>query len=169
VLAVAIDMQGPAPVRPYVERAEPTYANAVDENNVLADLFGFKAVPNGVFLDEAGIIRYTKFGGFDIRKPEHAQLAERFAASQDLADLEREAEAPGSFRNPETLDHFREGLALYRQGNVQAAMQEWRKGVDIEPDNYIIRKQIWAVEHPERFYDGDVDFDWQREQLEQGL
>jgi tetratricopeptide (TPR) repeat protein len=169
VLAVAIDMQGPARVLPYVEQAQPTYTNAIDENNVLADLFGFKAVPNGVFLDQAGIVRYTKFGGFDIRKPEHAQIVERFAASQDLAELEREAEAPGSFRNPEALDYFQQGLALYRQGKVQAAMQKWRKGVDLEPDNYIIRKQIWAMENPERFYDGDVDFDWQREQLERGL
>ena len=28
----------------------------------------------------------------------------------------------------------------------------------------MIRKQIWAVEHPERFYPA-IDWDWQKEQL----
>ena len=44
----------------------------------------------------------------------------------------------------------------------------WRKGVELEPDNYIIRKQNWAVENPDRFYEDKVDFDWQREQMEAG-
>ena len=59
-------------------------------------------------------------------------------------------------------------MALYRAGNVAEAVVEWRKGAELEPDNYIIRKQIWAVENPERFYTGDVDYDWQDEQEAKG-
>ena len=40
----------------------------------------------------------------------------------------------------------------------------WRRGRDLDPGNYLIRKQIWAVENPDKFYNGDVDYDWQREQ-----
>ena len=41
--------------------------------------------------------------------------------------------------------------------------------MELEPDNYIIRKQIWAVQNPDRFYSGDVDYAWQKEQMAQGL
>ena len=48
-------------------------------------------------------------------------------------------------------------------------MALWRQAVALEPDNYVVRKQIWAVEHLDKFYQGDVDYDWQREQMDQGL
>ena len=64
---------------------------------------------------------------------------------------------------------FRRGLALYREGRIGEALARWRQGLDLDPDNYLIRKQIWAVENPERFYEGDVDYDWQREQVARGL
>ena len=59
---------------------------------------------------------------------------------------------------------FREGLELYRSGMIGKALTRWRQGLELNPDNYLIRKQIWAVENPERFYEGDVDYDWQREE-----
>lgn len=47
---------------------------------------------------------------------------------QTLASLELEAKRPA-----EAVKHLREALKL-------------------EPDNYIVRKQIWLIEHPERFH-----------------
>jgi hypothetical protein len=167
VLAVAVDFQGAEKARPYVEQARATYTNAVDPENQLGLLFGFKAVPNAVFVDDAGLIRYAKFGGFDIRKSEHRQLAEGFATSPNLEMLEQQAEDARGFESDEALAHFRRGLARYKAGDVETALREWRLGIALEPDNWIIRKQVWAIEHPERFYAGDVDFDWQREQIEQ--
>lgn len=164
LLAVAIDFQGPDLPRPYVEQANPTYANAVDSENVLALRFGFSAVPNAVFVDEKGVIRYTKFGGFDIRKPEHRQLAERFVSAESQS-TEKEEERSGGFVSDEARVHFDRGLALFHRGQVEDAVAEWRKGLTHEPENWIIRKQIWAIEHPDKFYAGDVDFDWQREQI----
>ncbi len=43
-----------------------------------------------------------------------------------------------------------------------------REASALEPRTFIINKKLWAVEHPEKFYDGPVDFDWQREQLKEG-
>ena len=60
---------------------------------------------------------------------------------------------------------FQRGQELYRQGRVAEALEQWREAAALEPANWIVRKQIWAVEHPERFYDGAVDFDWQKEQI----
>lgn len=164
VLAVAIDFQGAALPRPYVEQANPTYANAVDAENQLGLLFGFRAVPNAVFVDEAGIIQYTKFGGFDIRKPADRQVADQFAAADQVPSMAVEQTA-GDFNSEEARIYFQNGLTLFHQGNRGQALVEWRKGLAYEPENWIIRKQIWAIEHPDKFYSGDVDFDWQREQI----
>ncbi|MEM7128484.1 MAG: hypothetical protein AAF702_19275 [Chloroflexota bacterium] len=164
VLAVAIDFQGPELPRPYIEQANPTYANAIDTENLLGLHFGFRAVPNAVFVDEAGIIRYTRFGGFDIRKPEYRQLAEEFAAAKQALPAGGD-QGDGGFESDAARTHFNTGLTLFQQGSQEKALQEWRKGLAYEPENWIIRKQIWAIENPDKFYAGDVDFDWQREQI----
>jgi len=36
----------------------------------------------------------------------------------------------------------------------------------MDPKNFIVRKQIWAIVHPDKFYSGDVDFDWQQIQMQ---
>ena len=162
-------MQGAAKARPFVERAQATCHNLIDSDNRLSILFGFKVLPNVVFLDETGTIFYTNFGCFDIRRPEQRQLAEQFAATPKPNDLRQQAKAAGGLESPAALEHFQQGLALYEAGDTQAALVEWRKGVALEPDNRIIRKQVWAIEHPYRFYEGAVDFDWQKEQITHNL
>ena len=56
--------------------------------------------------------------------------------------------------------HVPGGLYLDQVGE---ALARWREDVVMEPDSYIILKQVWAVRNPEKFYDGDVNYDWQRE------
>ena len=163
LLAVAIDFQGAELPRPYIEQANPTYENAIDAENLLAMNLGFQAIPNAVFVDETGIIRYAKFGGFDIRKPEFRLVAEQFAVG-DRAPKTEEL-AAGGFVTDEARSHFSSGMVHFQQGRRDAALAEWRKGLLHEPENWIIRKQIWAIENPDKFYSGDVDFDWQREQI----
>lgn len=60
-------------------------------------------------------------------------------------------------------------MERYRDGEVNEAVTLWRQGLELDPDNYIIHKQIWAVENPDKFYAGDVDYAWQREQTAKGL
>ena len=50
-------------------------------------------------------------------------------------------------------------------GDKPAAANALREALEADPKNWIIHKQIWAIQHPERFYEGPVDFRWQREQL----
>jgi hypothetical protein len=166
VLSVAVDVQGPDKARPYVEKAGTAFPTVVDEDNLLSQLYGVKAVPNGLMVDEEGVLKHKVFGGFDLRKPETASLVEKWAKGQ-------EAEAVGSVaaggEHSQAVILFHTGLRLYRKGLVKEGVARWRQAVALEPDNYVIRKQIWAVEHPEKFYEGDVDYDWQREQMERGL
>ena len=154
--------------RPYVEKAKTTFPTVADSGNLLGQILGFKAIPNGVLVDEQGVIQFSKFGGFDIRRAEHTQLLERWAAGIPLEESVQE-HTNHDPQHQQAIDYFRKGIALYHHGKVQEAVALWRQGVALEPDNYVIRKQIWAVEHPERFYDGRVDYAWQREQLDQGL
>ena len=166
---MAMDAQGSDKVRPYVEKAEAQFTTVVDEANLLGDLYGFKAIPNGYLIDEQGVVRHKKLGGFDIRRRETAKVVEKWAAGSSPSESLAEAEQSMGAEHSEANTLFRQGLSLYRDGNVNEALACWREGLEVEPDNLIIRKQVWAVQNPERFYDGEVDYVWQREQIDKGL
>ena len=165
---MAIEAQGPEKARPYVENAHASFTTVIDEENLLGQLYGYKAIPNGFLIDEGGRVQYLELGGFDIRRAETANVVEQWITDHSLHEhLEVTKEALGE-EHSEANTLFRSGLNLYRQGKVEKAIAEWRKGMELEPDNYIIRKQIWAVENPDKFYAGSVDYDWQEKQLAQG-
>ena len=63
------------------------------------------------------------------------------------------------------LAHFRMAGLLLKQGRRDEAIEHLRRAARMDPENYVVRKQLWAVEAPERFYSGPVDFDWQAEQM----
>ena len=60
---MAVDAQGPDKVQPYLDLAGATFVTLIDEPNLLSSIFGFKAVPNGLLIDEYGILNYQKYGG----------------------------------------------------------------------------------------------------------
>ena len=168
-LSVAVDAQGAEKARPFVDKTGATFTTVVDAENLLGQLYGFKAIPNGYLIDERGIVQYKRLGGFDIRRSETASVVKQWIGASSMDDsVEATALSLGS-EHSQANAYFRTGLRLYRQGKVDEAMSEWRKGVELEPDNYIIRKQLWAVQNPDRFYSGKVDFDWQKEQMAKGL
>lgn len=168
MLSAAIDFQGGKAARPYVEKAAAQFTTVVDTENLLSSHFGFRAIPNMVFIDEAGIIRFIKFTGFDIRHETDRAFVTRFIESPNVEHLARDSEQGTGFDDPIALVHFQTGMASYRRGDTSAALDVWREAVAMEPENWIIRKQIWAIAHPERFYAGDVDFDWQKDQIAEG-
>lgn len=162
-----MDAQGAEFARPYVDNAEAKFPTLVDRENLLGQLYRFKAIPNGYLIDEDGIVEYRRLGGFDIRSPETRQIVEDWIARAPEPH-ESPAEGHPDAAHDQANSLFKQGLALYSDGLVAEAMEVWRRGVELEPDNYIIRKQIWAVENPDKFYQGNVDFDWQREQMKLG-
>ena len=163
-----MDAQGPEKARPYVEKAGATFTTVVDEENLLGQLYGFNVIPNGFLIDERGIIRYARRGGFDLRRTETADIVDRWISGPSLNDSLEAAETALGTEHSHAIGLFRKGLELYRQGKVEEAVALWRRGVELDPGNYIIRKQIWAVENPDKFYSGAVDYEWQREQMAQG-
>ena len=67
---------------------------------------------------------------------------------------------------PAAIESFAGGVSAYAGGDSEAAIRRWREALAEDPANYLIRKQIWAVQHPERFYP-DIDWDWQMQVLAQ--
>jgi len=158
-------VQGAEASRPWLERAEAAFPTVVDSANVLGDLFGYKLIPNGIFLDEHGTVRFAKFGGFSVANESDVAAIERLLSAgtsgHDPGSGEPSSVARDGGPRNSALGH---GLELLRRGDRDTAVAAWREALAADPDNYVIRKQIWAVEHPERFYP-TIAFAWQKEQL----
>ena len=76
-----MDPKGAEGVREFVDRAAATFTVAVDADQALWTLYGFRTIPNGFFIDEQGNLRYMKIGEFDGRNPRDAQAVERLLAA----------------------------------------------------------------------------------------
>lgn len=60
--------------------------------------------------------------------------------------------------------HFGRGTALARLGRGDEAVDDWKRALACDPANFVVRKQIWAHRHPEKFWP-TIDLDWQREEM----
>lgn len=159
MVAVAQDAQGDERVRPVVEERRVEFPVLVDRESVLARLLRFRVVPSGAFVDGHGIVRYLHFDDFDIGDPRVRWNLERFLANEPV-------ESPGDAEPmaPAALERFAQGVELFRNGRAAEAIGLWRDALALDPDNFVIRSQIWAAENPERFYPV-VDREWQELQL----
>jgi tetratricopeptide (TPR) repeat protein len=156
-------------VRPYVDRAQATFTTLVDESNALGALYGFRAVPNLFLIGSDGTVAFRELGTFNVREPGKRALVDHWARTGEIAAAERESADDVGGGRAEANTLFVKGRRLYERGLIDEALAEWRKAVAIDPGNFNIRKQVWAIENPERFYADRVDFDWQQEQMDKGL
>ena len=106
----------------------------------------------------------------DLEKQAQSGSAEaQISLGDAYSRLKRYSQAEKVFRQalhqaPENVSAlFGVGVALLHQGHKAEAVASWRAALKQAPDNYVIRKQIWVVEHPEKFYPV-IDWDWQRQQ-----
>lgn len=159
MLGVAQDVRGEDAVRPVVEARGVTFPVLLDRDSSLGSLLGFRIVPSGFFVDAAGILRYRHNSDFDIGDARDRQNLERFLAGEAVEQVsEEERMTPGA------LELFAKGVQLFGEGYQDDAILAWRRALQIDPENFVIRSQIWAVEHPEHFYPV-VDRKWQEQQL----
>ncbi len=120
-------------------------------------------------IDEAGRLVKSPFS-INVAKKETIEMLERWISDPTYnATLLSSAKHPKKSPNPKVIEanaRFQLGLTLLEIGKKTEAMVEWRKALALDPKNWIIHKQIWAVENPDKFYDGNVDYGWQKAQLE---
>ncbi|HEX2154060.1 MAG TPA: hypothetical protein VHL52_08775 [Acidimicrobiia bacterium] len=163
-MAVAVDTQGgEAPAR-FARQVEGAFPVLVDAEGLLAQTFGFRAIPNGLLVGPDGVVDAVVAGGFDVRRAETRSLIDEWLDGQSIPLFEPDE----SSWSPEVRRLFHGAVEALRRKDRPEAIKLLATAFSLERDNYIIRKQLWAIEHPERFYDGAIDRDWQRQQLEQG-
>ena len=170
-VAVALDPSGADAVRPFVESASATFPVLIDATGQASARYGFKVIPNGILVDEAGVIRYRRDGGFSNTDPRDLRAVESFARGDDPGpspprDDDRYVVEP---LEQELIDTKMElGHLLAAAGRDDAAVRHWQDALHRDPDNLTIRKAIWALRFPDRFHPV-IDFDWQAIQLEREL
>jgi tetratricopeptide (TPR) repeat protein len=163
---VAVDIQGPGAVRQYAEGLQ--FATVIDSENILSSHFGFKIVPNGIFLDENGVIRLLK-QGFRITEPGHAEAVEKLIQGSvqqiELTDPYHVTDNARSLENQLAETKFKLAKEYLKQGKKDEALTEMDEALLLDPDNFLIRKQRWYIRYPEKF-SPTIDMEWQQAQLE---
>jgi tetratricopeptide (TPR) repeat protein len=93
-----------------------------------------------------------------------AALAEAEAGAGDDAAALRAYDRALALDQGQWAPHFGRGTALARLGRGDEALGAWKRALALDPTNFVVRKQIWAHRHPERFWP-IIDLDWQQAEL----
>jgi hypothetical protein len=165
VLSVAVDVQGAEVVRPFAENH--SFTTVVDSENIIADAFGFKVVPNGIFIDEEGVLRLVK-QGFSVGKPEHVEAVEQLI-KEEVQQVILEDDYHVTDSNPTVEKQlaetkFKLATEYLRQKKKDEALKELDEALLLDTENFLIRKQRWYIRYPEKF-SPTIDTEWQQEQL----
>jgi hypothetical protein len=158
MIGVALDAQGAARVEPIVRERGAEFPILIDPGASLAAALGFQIVPTGLFVDH-GTIAYRHPDDFEIGDPRVRAALDAFLNGEPVP-----SPAGDERMDPAALERVAEGTAAYARGDEAGALSLWREALEIDPGNFLVRSQIWALEHPERFWPA-VDREWQELQL----
>jgi thioredoxin-like negative regulator of GroEL len=158
MLGVAQDAQGAERVRPVVRDAGVEFAVLVDRASTLAAALEFQVVPTGIFVDD-GRIALRHPDDFEAGDPRVRAALDAFLVGEPVPE-----HSTWQRVRPEALEQFAAGVAAHAAGDDAGALRLWREALEIDPENFLVRSQIWALEHPERFWPV-VDREWQEQQL----
>ena len=154
---------------PWLEAANATFPTLLDRHNEIGKTFGVKYVPVGILIDAEGLLARA-VGMVDVGDTTfYSELKEwvtsgkcprswatgTSAESSSLSPSEQESDAP-----------LQQAVKHLDENNRKAALEELQESVSLDPDNWLIRKQVWAIEKPEAFYGGEVDYEWQKARIE---
>lgn len=134
----------------------------------MANYFGFKVVPNGIFIDKNGIIRLIK-QRFYVTDPEHLNAIEKLInGTEEKVVLDDEKPVPvnqvGHMEKQLSETKFKLALQYANNGKKEEALKELDEALLLDTDNFLIRKQRWYIRYPEKF-SPTIDMEWQQEQL----
>jgi hypothetical protein len=163
LVSVAVDVQGPAVVRPWTEGVDATFTTLVDRDAQLNDRLSLAAVPYVLAVEDGRLIQPVT--AIDVRKNDHADAVREWALGRaERIELAPKSDRPGS----RTTEQAAAWLAVARfaldEDRLKDATDALERGFGLDPDNWVIRKQRWALQEPDRFYAGDIDVDWQADQ-----
>lgn len=156
-------------MRPWLAKAGTTFPTLVDRHNEVGKAYGLKFVPVAIIVDAQGRlvrpVQAVNIGDDEFRaqleswattgEPPAAWSDDGEQSVPEMTLAEREADA-----------RFQLALVLLEAERTDEALEQLKQAVRADPQNWLIRKQMWAIEAPDAFYDGAVDYDWQKKQQE---
>lgn len=176
-----MDTAGADACRPFVDAAAPDHPSLVDVGHRTAELFGVVNIPNGLWIDEDGVIvrpaepafpgARTRPGGDPSSMPPEvarmvAEAAKLTADDAAYADAVRDwaargADSPFALSPDEVVGrsgrrdadvaaaaaHFDLAQHLYRRGDHDGAVRQFRHAHRLHPQNVSYKRQAWSLEH----------------------
>jgi len=147
-------------------QAGVTFPNLIDRHNQVGNAYNLKAVPIGILLDEHGQL-VRPVGHVDINDAQFRREVTDWVETGNIASAWTDASVVHSLRrltNNETRStaHLRSAVLLLAEGDRDAAIAELNQAYHLDQNNFIVRKQLWALDSPEAFYQDRVDYAWQR-------
>lgn len=159
----------------WARQAPPTYPCLIDENHVVAELYGMVNVPQAVWIDEQGrIVRPAESAGtcdmvsqmnretFEVPDAAAEQgmairdayvdaLRDWATNGEDSAYVLPPEEVRRRMRGPEEADvraatHVRLGRHLYAEGTLEAAKAHFREAVKLCPEKWNYRRQAMMLD-----------------------
>lgn len=158
IITIACDAQGVDLPMKYLSAVRATYEMWIDANCVLVRRWKLKDVGYVILLDENDVVLMT------------AGKAEAEVLAQVKKLLPKEpAKNPPAAPKPDTKDTRVEFLVqlctnYLTRKRIDDAVGFLKQALAIDPENKVLPKQIWALQHPEKFYSGPIDKDWQKQQ-----
>jgi tetratricopeptide (TPR) repeat protein len=164
-VVIAQDAQGAELARPWVEKAGGTYRALLDQYNFIGKAYNLKYVPVGIAVDETGRL-VRPVGSVNIQDAEFLADLKEWAETDGIAKRWCGLPQPMNPGEKQADDHFQVAIALLQEGKKQEAIARLKKAVRLDPQNWLMRKQLWAIDAPEAFYAGEVNYDWQEARKE---
>ena len=168
-MSIAQDAQGEGFVTPWLEKANTTFPTLLDRHNQIGKAYGVKYVPVGVLIDADGLL-VRPVSMVDIRDPAFQLELEEWVTRGILPPSWKDGSSRGSTSlspsEQQSDEHLQNAVKHLDNDDREAALEELQEAVTLDPENWLIRKQRWAIEKPEAFYKGEVDYEWQKSRIE---
>ncbi len=153
-ISIACDAQGVDHPMRYLRAAKATFEMWIDATCTISRRWGLKKVSFLILLDEEGCILATG-------KLDEPTLAEAEKLLQKPA-ARRDVPYPKVDTKGTQVEILMQACTNYlTRKRVDDAVNFLRKALSLDPENKIIPKQVWALQHPEKFYAGPIDKEWQ--------
>jgi hypothetical protein len=149
LMTVAADPLGSDRVRPIVEELDCKLPVLIDDEGILASTYGVNMTPTGFVISPAGTLTYIRVGTFEVHDPNVRREVREALSGRASTSPSFEGATDTAAKIAAAIER---GAARYRQGDLDGAVAAWEKGLEIDPDNYILSTSIWAARHPEDFY-----------------
>ena len=161
VITIACDAQGVDLPMKYLSRFRASYEMWIDANCLLGRRWKLKRVGVLLLLDENDVVLLTA------ERPE----AEVLRQVEKLLP-QSPAKSPPPPPKPDLKDTRVEFLVqlctnYLTRKRVDDAVGFLKQALAIDPENRVLPKQIWALQHPDKFYNGPIDKEWQKQQSPQ--